>query len=425
MNFENHYFTEEEQINEFLGLGWLAGHWKDFDPRNASNFVRKIAGSTKRKIQPQQYDTYEVSQKGFQNLFGRVTANYNNPKNKNKKFFVKDLFEGKFKDENAPEAFDEFEDVESTAVFRLNNGGAIILYHIKDDEGDDRYYVGIDGPGQKFFAAKEKQGGLGMIFKSWLSAQKAGNVWNLSDVIKGEQKKKKKVDVGVKHKIEIDREKFNDIAPEVDKIRRLAASNKSLNLLDIFNEEVLKEVKGLVIDGKKAVTIGSPKKGGKAGEWYRVDKNGNIIKGSAPIKKFTDDLIAVDKDGEPSDDLKNELEKEIEQYKEKKSGGEEKEPKKEDKVDNGEKPSKEQVDAYGKLYFDIKDELQTKPNEVKSKNVKNGWRYITNNNGTIFVYQSKVDDKYYIAYDDKGKNIVDKYDLINKYNLEKAAEAPE
>lgn len=415
MNFENHYFTEE-QINEFLGLGWLAGHWKDFDPRNATNFVRKIAGSTKRKIQPQQYDTYEVSQKGFQNLFGRVTANYNNPKNKNKKFFVKDLFEGKFKDENAPEVFDEFEDVESTAVFRLNNGGAIILYHIKDNEGDDRYYVGIDGPGQKFFAAKEKQGGLGMIFKSWLSAQKAGNVWNLSDVIKGEQKKKK-VSSDVKHKIEIDREKFNDIAPEADKIRKLAASNKSLNLLDIFNEEVLKEAKGLVINGKRAVTIGSPKKGGESGEWYRVGKSGKIITGSGAISNFTN-VIAVDKNGEPDEDLQRELNKEIEKYKNRKLNGEEN-GKGEDEV------SKEQVDAYGKLYFDIKDELQTKPNEVKSKNVKNGWRYITNNNGTIFVYQSKVDDKYYIAYDDKGKNIVDKYDLINKYNLEKATEAPE
>lgn len=412
MNFENHYFTEENQINEFLGLGWLAGHWKDFDPRNATNFVRKIAGSTKRKIQPQQYDTYEVSQKGFQNLFGRVTANYNNPKNKNKKFFVKDLFEGKFKDENAPEAFDEFEDVESTSVFRLNNGGAIILYHIKDNEGDDRYYVGIDGPGQKFFAAKEKQGGLGMIFKSWLSAQKAGNVWNLSDVIKGEQKKKK-ISPAVKHKIEIDKEKFNDIAPEADKIRRLAASNNSLNLLDMFSEEVLIEAaKGLVIDGKRAVTIDSN------GEWRRVAKSGKMMTGSGAIKKFTDDLIAVDKDGKPSEDLQSELKKEIDEYKKKKAD-------KESEVDNGEKPSDEEVDAYGKLYFDIKDELETKPNEVKSKNVKNGWRYITNNNGTIFVYQSKVDDKYYIAYDDKGKKIVDKYDLINKYNLEKAPEAPE
>jgi len=398
MNFENHYFTEE-QIDEF-SIG------KD---SYFTNILRKIGGSNRRRINPKALENLELTPAGYNELFNLLTNKYSD--NKKKKYYIKELFQGVFKPKDAEGAFEDLEindkkQIEVVSYFKLSNGGAIALYNIKDEEDNDRYFIGIDGKGQKFFSAKPKEGGIGMVFKGWLSAQKANKIGTLSKGMTPD--KKKDSSPTVKHKIEIDREKFNDIAPEADKIRRLAASNKSLNLLDMFSEEVLIEAAtGLVIDGKRAVTIDSN------GEWRRLGKSGKIMTGSGSIKKFTDDLIAVDKDGKPSEDLQSELDKKIEEYKKKKA----------DKKD--EKPSKEQVDAYGKLYFDIKDELQTKPNEVKSKNVKNGWRYITNNNGTIFVYQSKVDNKYYIAYDDKGKNIVDKYDLINKYNLEKAAEAPE
>lgn len=415
MNFQKHYFTEEEQINEILGIK----NWKDLDPRNITNIFRKMGGSTKRKIQPRSYETTEVSQKGFQNLFGKLTIDYNDTSRKKKKIFIKDLFEGKFKEESAPDVFEDFQEVESTAVFRLNNGGAVILYHIIDEDNDDRFFVGIDGAGQKYFAAKKKDGGLGMIFKSWLSAQKAGNVWNLSNVAKGDVKKKQSA---MKKKIEIDDRKYDELTPEANKIRQLVASNQSFNLFDLFNEEVLSERKNKKLEYlmfKNGIFYKADIDGGKAK--IVDDENGDPIE----VEKFDTDKYeyqVLNKDGTEHKKGMEELNKELGKT-EPKDNKEEKPNEESPKEDDT--PSNEEEEAYGKLYYDIKSDLKNEPAPIKSKNVKQGWRYWANNNGVIFVYQSKTNNKYYIAYDEKGEQIVKKYDLINKYDLEKTIDTPE
>lgn len=391
MDFQQHYFTEE-QIDEFAIR-------KDL---YFINLLRKAVGSAKRKINPKALETIELTPAGYTEIFERLTKQYSS--GKKTKYHIKDLFQGVFKPEAAGDVFGDVQltdknQIEVASYYKLSNNGAIALYNIKDDEDKDRYFIGIDGKGQKFFAAKPKEGGIGMVFKGWISAQKANRAGTIKGGLTPDKKKE-----AVK-KIEIDKEKYFDIAPEKDKITKLAASNNSLSLFDMFNEDVLsekKETKQIVYD----------KDLDKWKTWRPKVK----ISGLGEFGKYNPDKFdyqVVDMEGKEDEEGQKEFDK---IYKKD-------EDKPEEKKDD--KPSNEEVDAYGKLFYDIKDELKGQPNEVKSPTVINGWRYVTNDGGTIFVYQSKKDKKYYIGFDDKGEKIVNKYDLINKYNLEKTIEAPE
>lgn len=183
----------------------------------------------------------------------------------------------------------------------------------------------------------------------------------------------------------------------------------------MFEDEVLEAKKSdaLEIDGKKAVTT-------KNGEWFRLTATNKKIIGS-PILTFTDNLIAVNSKGEQDNALQDELNKEITKEKEAKNKTEEPTT----QNDGKEEPNK---GNYGALYVDIKDNLEspdTIPSESKeTEKAKVGWVYKLKNNGRIFLYQSKENDKYYISFNDEGEKVVNAKNLIDKYKLEKVENSP-
>jgi len=338
MDFQKHYFTEE-QIDEF-SIG------KD---SYFTNILRKAVGSAKRKINPRALDTTELSPAGYTDLFNLLTNKYTT--GKKTKYHIKDLFQGVFSPKDAKGVFGDIEitdknQIEVVSYFKTSNGGAIALYNIKDDDDEDKYFIGIDDKGQKYFAAKPKQGGIGMLFKAWASAQKANQTGTLGKSMTPTAKKKPNL-----KKIEIDKERYLKIAPEPKKVMALAASTSYDNFLN---------------------------------------------------------NLYLDED----EDIGTALDKAMNKYKDDAKSGE-----------KPEKPSEEEKDAFGELFYEIKKELKD-VNPVKpTENVKYGWRYLTNNGGVIFVYEGK-DTKYYISFDKKGELIVKKYNLVDKYDLE-IADAPE
>jgi len=432
-DFSKHYFAEEN-VDEANILT---------KSRFGSNLFRQLIGSAKRKIKPNDYDdTVEISPRGFANLFGMMTNEYNAKGKDKRKFFIKDLFKGTFREKDAHPAFADIYDHDKTvsvSFYKLNNGGNIILYNLKDDEGDDIYYASIDGKGEKFFAADRKKGGLGMVFKAWLAAQKTQDVFNLPDVPKGE----KRAAADKLNKIEISKDDFLKLAPEPKKMKKtggtfdmfmqakLAAGyEEDMSIIDIFNEEVMDE-------RKRRVGPKGPRQVFKdeQGVWRRLHGKQEI---SSP--KGTD--VVVDTSGDPDPDAQKDYDEWIRKEKAapdkqepEKTDPEEflepdepvKEPEKKEEPAKIEKPEDikkkpEFKDAYGELAFELKtsNELKEVPNQLKpTDKVKAGWRYVLKNNGAIFVYQGK-DNKYYIGFDTKAKPTADKLGLVNKYGVAQA-----
>ncbi|MDD5651083.1 MAG: hypothetical protein PHF86_11815 [Candidatus Nanoarchaeia archaeon] len=443
VSFNKYYFTEEP-LNEILGLQWLAGHWKDFDPRNSMNFLRKIAGSTSRKIIPKQYNTTEVSQKGYSNIFGKLTADINKSNKERLKYYIKELFNGKWNDKDASDNIAEIlGDQESTAVYRLNNGGAIVLYHIKDQEGDDRYFVGIDGSGEKYFAAPNKQGGLGMLFKSWIAAQKSQDVFSLSDISKGEKTKKTK---GIPFKVEINKNDYSSLVPNPEKMKQnkvswkdwkfpLAASVEyDKDLYDLFVEDICfinEEEKYVFKDKDGKWIVASSSKNNPIEFSFNPKHNYIAVKTDEPtgskekakkldkdedLQKELDELIKNEQNP-PTEDTNTEETPETNTIDTKTNDVE-------DKPEITTDTSKNKQ-ALGILAFELDNELKQAPNSIQpTDKVKNGWRYVLKNNGVIFIYQNK-NNKYFIGYDDKAKSVVDKTNIINKYGLTQSPESPE
>lgn len=406
-NFINYYF-EPTQVDEanILTKG-----------RFASNLFRQLVGSAKRRIKPSDYDdTVEISPKGYANLFQKLTTEYNSKGKDKRKFFIKDLFQGKFNEKDAHDTFGEYDKIESTSVYKLNNGGNILLYNLKDDEGDDRYYAAVDGKGQKFFAADRKKGGLGMVFKAWLAAQKTQDVFDLSDVAKGEQQSKTKKS----KKIEIDKNDYATLAPSPKKMKSSGVDfSKLLQLASVdwtnfksFKESILTEVK----KGRKV--------------FQDDDDDWKTYKGKHRIYSPKKTDIAVDKEGNPDPDAQAEYDDWIrkDQSDDDLNNTDKKDDKPEAFLDKEDKPeeTKKKSDkstGIGELSLELVGQLKQEPNPLKSSDkVKSGWRYILKNNGVIFIYQGK-DNKYYIGFDKKAESTVDKLSLVDKYAI--AQESPE
>lgn len=283
-------------------------------------------------------------------------------------------------------------------VYIYNNKGKAVFFDLPMDEGGKKrtYAVGLDNKAERAFRQVH-----GMPFQDY-------------ELVTGKNEKEEEEPKTAKEKglmkfqYEVPKDQYNKLIPKSGAKLAIAAKESTFSLLDIFEEDVLGE-KALEVDGKKAVTIG-PK-----GEWYRLTSKNKMLY-NTPISSFKN-VIAVNKKGEPDEDLQAELDKEI------KIQIKNKEP--EDTENKEQKPTEE--DGNGKLYVELQDELDSKtpPSEVKpSEKTKSGWRFVLKNGGIIFIYQT-TDNKNMIGFDEKAKKVVDSKDLINKYKLEVSTKNPE
>jgi hypothetical protein len=395
MNFQKYYFKEDEQINEFA-----VGKDSYF-----TNVLRKAVGSARRRINPKALETTELTPAGYTELFNRLTNQYGS--NKNTKYKIKDLFQGVFNPKDAQGVFGDIDindkkQIEVVSYFKINNNGAIALYNLKDQNDEDHYFIGIDGKGQKFFSARPKDGGMGMIFKGWLSLQRANKMGILKGYGLTPEKVKKKNPFPYKY--EIDKDVYDKMTPEMN--ANFKESNNAFSLFNLFNEEVIAEkIKYIFKKDGKWISTSSSK--GSPFEYSKLDPDDTYV-----AVKTSEPVGSVKKAEQLEKD--EELQKEIDNQKKNIETSNKEKPEDKNKKDF----DKYDVKEFGELYVDIHEELKENPINVKSTDkIQYGWKYIFKNNGRIFIYQTK-DNKYKIAFDVKGKEMADKFNLISKFNLE-------
>jgi hypothetical protein len=424
MNFNTHYFNEEN-FDEKISVGSIAKAAVKGIGRSIANVARGATGRTKtitfepgwlKIMKPVDLATYK-------DLINKY-ANWKTQKSKlgpKKNFTITDNRDGilgefskdEFEDilaKHDPAMKEVVQDAEIPMrmhVYIINNGGKAIFMDLpmSDDGKKRKYAIGLDNKAERAFRQIH-----GMPFQDY-------------ELVTGKETKPevvKPVDVKqpVLKKFEVKKQEYDKIVPKL----RLAASYEySKNLSDVFEDEVLEAKKSgaLTIDGKKAVTI-------KNGEWYRLTTTNKKIIGD-PILTFTDDLIAVNSKGEKDNALQDELNKEIANAST--TSDNTKDTSSDVTANKDDSNGEASKGNYGALYIDIKDNLEspdTIPSQSKeTEKAKVGWVYRLKNNGRIFLYQSKENDKYYISFNDEGEKVVNAKNLINKYKLEKEGGNPE
>lgn len=390
--------------------------------RYLGNLFGKFLGSAKRKIKPDDYEnTTPITKWGFSDLFGELTKRYNDPKKTNKKFYVKDLYQGKFnphgKDSHPMFIDDDIEKLEVASFYKTNNGGTIILYQLKDTDGQDKFYVSTDGRAEKFFASEAKNGGLGMLFKAWLTNQKSNkNIF--PDTGGGAVAGKPKMHIKV-----IDKATYDKLVPvesvQNEGVAGLAsipvAIPMATNSPVVEDELEEKYKKG---DERPAVwssiKLGFVGKSNKdelltlGGGEYEVDENGEqtnkhkdilnwLIKNN-PDQDFegmdTAEIVKMIDGSQLSSQEKQEL----------KDKAEETPPEKTEKPteDKGEHEIDEK--KMGELYNKLKNELETEPTKFgPTSNIETGWIYDLKGDNIIYAYKGK-DGSYKISWKPtKGK----------------------
>ena len=383
MNFQNHYFREEESLQEAPLAKKVAAAVGTGVGRAALNVLRGATGRMKtiafepawlKFLKPLDYNTYKQTIDTY--------ASWRNKKTKlgpKQTYTIKDMRRGvlgEFSKDDFKDILSKYdpsmENIDMDAeikpemsVYILNNGGKIIFMSLPvGPNGKKRKFaLGLDNKAERAFALIH-----GMTIHNY--------------TLTGEEEDtSKQVSTPGLKKVVITKQDFIDLSPKMSLVK---SSNDSFDLFDLFNEEIL-EAKGLEIDGKRAVIKA------KDGKWYRFGDDKKVMDNVVTKFKDREDLIAVNIKGEPDEGLQKEL-------------------------DNLIKDVKETDDKYGKLYIEIKKELKDIPIETKgNKTRENGFLYELKNGGKIHLYQDSKDKKYYIGYDAKAEEIVDKYKLLKKY----------
>ena len=476
MNFTNHYFNEEEQIDE---AGEIIGKIQRAigagAARGVANIVRGALGRMKniafnpkwlKVLRPVTQANYKKAQ--------NIYSSWRNKKTKlgpKESYSIVDVGNGVFgefskkggkflgatnyltkkgRNQANEQANDELISIlkkyDSTVpadkinmsadikpqitIYLLNNRGKIIFFNLPiGDDGKKRYYaMGLDNKAERAFTLIH-----GMRFDDFVMdpSEEAGSE-------AAEQKEKEKAGIGkIIGKVKISPNKYKELAPESRKYKNQLIERTNF-LLDLFEDEVLEATENIV----KVIK--------KDDEWV-VANTGS---------KVTPDLVKKNKDleykaFEKKSDVQfdNTLDLEFKQWLKdqdsgKAEGGDSEEPKPEDKkgeAGNSEesKPEDKKGEAgnseeskpedkggekqdvtNGKLYDEIKNELKGEPSKVKPDDKQEGgWRYALNNQGVLFLYKSLKDKKYYLSYNKPAEKIAKS--LIDKFGLTSAPESPE
>ena len=431
MNFQKHYFREEkleEKISDVVsdvggaGAGKIAKAAAKGVGRGIANIARGALGRTKEMaFEPNWLKVLKpIDQKTYQSALKQY-ANWKSQKTKlgpKKKIEIKDLRDGVLGDFSGDDFVDILAKYDSSmknidmeseikpqiSIYLLNNGGKVIFMNLPvgEDGKKRKFAMGLDNKGERIFRLIH-----GMTFQDF---SLRGDEEAVAEKDKGKET--------LKYKYEIDDKEFERLAPdEGEKFVRfkLADSNQSFSLLDMFTEEVLGEgqtVKYLIKkDDKWMIATDAEEKefnDPNPKHKYWAVKGSEVGLDRAPLRK--------------ADAKDKELQKELDDWIKKETGGDNKIEKTEDNPDEKKKSyDKADVKEFGELALDLKDELQTTPNVVKPDDkIQYGWRYLLKNGGVIFVYQSKEDEKNYIKYDDKARQVVKDKGLVTKYGMTKA-----
>ena len=435
MNFTNHYFNEEEQIDE---AGEIIGKIQRAigagAARGVANIVRGALGRMKniafnpkwlKVLRPVTQANYKKAQ--------NIYSSWRNKKTKlgpKESYSIVDVGNGVFgefskkggkflgatnyltkkgRNQANEQANDELISIlkkyDSTVpadkinmsadikpqitIYLLNNRGKIIFFNLPiGDDGKKRYYaMGLDNKAERAFTLIH-----GMRFDDFVMepSEEAGSE-------AAEQKEKEKAGIGkIIGKVKISPNKYQELAPTGKK-----ESVEYSNLFDLFEKEVLDE--------------------GKIKYYYKKDDVWYIATGDERSELNADTFnsntnyvaIQTDKDKVTRKEARSlkdkEAQKELNDYI--------------DTLKSNSDSSGETKD-YGKLYDEIKDELKGEPSKVKPDDKQEGgWRYALNNQGVLFLYKSLKDKKYYLSYNKPAEKIAKS--LIDKFGLTNAPESPE
>lgn len=423
-NFNSHYFNEENleegPVGDVIGAGpgVAAKAVAKGVGRGIANVVRGALGKTKTMaFEPGWLKVLKpIDQKTYQ----KTVADYANWKNKQtklgpkKNFSVKDIRDGVLGDftgknfVNILAKYDPSNTIEKDVnmdanvppvitIYLLSNGGKVIFFQLPvgEDGKKKKYAMGLDNKAERAFRLIH-----GMTFQDYFISP--------DEEKKTEEPQQQKTNI---KKIPIEKNDFVKLAPP-SKVNK-----ESFSLLDAFNEEVLRE-KALVIDDKKAVVK-------KNDKWYIMGTNKKIIPNAAPIsQKNLAKYIAVNDQGEKDEELQKQLDTDAKGVTNDKELDKVEQQDSENTENKGTETTDNSSEQFGKLYSDFKEQLLSEPTVSKeTAKAFPGWRYLLKNNGVIFLYQSKEDQKYYIAYTPKAEETVLK--VIDKYGLEKSEEIPE
>jgi len=209
-------------------------------------------------------------------------------------------------------------------------------------------------------------------------------------------------------KVKISPNKYKELAPESISYFKNQLIEKSNYLLSLFEEDILCEAAQAALknkEDKKAVT--------KVDNIWKVMRTNKSLIGAASNDNMLDRYYAVNKDGEPDENLQKELEKDAKEQSSSTSSN-----------TSATSATPQPSTKKGSLYDEIEDDLTGEPSEVKpDEKQEDGWRYEMKNKGVLFLYKSKKDNKYYLSYNKPAEKLAK--GLIDKYGLESAPETPE
>jgi hypothetical protein len=421
MNFNQYYFNEK-QIDEKLsdvvkdvasaGPGGIAKAAAKGVGRKIANVFRGATGRTKTiAFEPNWLKIMKpVPLATYKDLINKY-ANWKTQKTKlgpKKNFTITDNRDGRlgeFSKDKFTDILAKFDskmnNIEMDAeiplrmhVYIYNNGGKAIFFDLPIDESGKKraYAIGLDNKAERAFRQVH-----GMPFQDYELV--TGN--------KEEEKESKEKKPEIAAKFEIKKQEFNKLVP-----KKINASNNSFSFFNLFKEAEDNVVKVI-------------KKGEK---WVTVSNETEVTKDMISKNKDLEYRAVKNKDDWQKDKV---LQGEFEKSLEKPDTEEKKETNTEEKPDTNEKETNDESTKYGKLYTDIKDKLVDK--DVKksigttkaSNKAEPGWVYRLNNNGKIYLYKGKGEDKYYIAFDPLAEKIINISSLIEKYKLEKTENTPE
>ena len=367
-------------------------------------------------------------------------------------------------------------------VYQLNNGGKIIFFDLPlGEDGKKRYYaMGLDNKSERAFSLIH-----GMRFEDFIMKpeDEGKPAETKQPVLKKFEVKKQEYD-----KI-VPKLRLAASNNSLDKLNQLSEANiKTYNLIDMI-KKVLKEAnKEIYIfknkkdnkwydasspasnmkygtseiktkdPEKEYIAVKTDKPAGSRKTAMKLEKDNEAQKDFEKFIKGNKIEVGLDKGdwwnitnqkpfdpkeflkihGEKSldkviisnvisKDKQEELKKILKGEEEQKDDKKAEEPKAAEEQPKAEEPKA--AEENGALYIDIKDNMESpdaKPSTTKeTPNAKVGWIYRLKNNGRIFLYQSKQNDKYYISFNDEGEKVVNAKNLIDKYKLEKEGGTPE
>lgn len=435
MNFQKYYFKEEsieEKLGDVVkdvggaGVGTVGKAMAKGVGRGIANIARGLTGRTKTMaFEPNWLKVLKpVDQKTYKDIVTKY-ANWKSQKTKlgpKKSIEIKDLRDGVLGDFSGDKFVDilakydpSMKNIEMESkipprisIYLLNNGGKVLFMDLPaDEEGRKRRYaMGLDNKAERVFRLIH-----GMTFHDYAMTP---------DEEDTESSSSKET---LKYQFKIADKDYDEIAPDhgakftKERFPLLVASNQSFSLFDLFNEEVLEEASGTkyVFQGEDGKFM-----------YAHVSQNTPYELTYNPKNKYiavkTDTEVGNSKKAaelEKDPELQIKLDKHIEELKNSKEDNGEENKDGEKKV-NDIKFDPKDVEEFGKLAIDVRDELETFPKTVKpDAKVSDGWIYDLKNGGRMFVYQTK-DGDHKLAYDDRAKDIVKKKGLENKYGIQKA-----